>query len=369
MRLAEFIQRALARTGLDGDSAPMRRLGESLRRAVSPDAPASGEVLLERSGALPQDAAQLRELAPHPQPAGTPPGSFTTHQFASRAGARKYKLYVPGRALHRAPLVVMLHGCRQSADDLAAGTGMNRHADRQGFIVAYPEQSPEANASMCWNWFSARDQLRDAGEPSLIAGIVREVAARHDVDPRRIFIAGMSAGAAMALILGEAYPDLFAAVGVHSGVPYGSAHDLGSALSVMKGRGSAMPLASGVAAALRRKAARAVPVIVFHGDRDRTVQHANAEEIIEQAIEAHVAAAAATALSKSTHTGVAGGRAYTRTVHADATGRARVESWTLHGAGHAWSGGHPSGSFTDPDGPDASAEMIRFFLQLQEGDA
>jgi poly(hydroxyalkanoate) depolymerase family esterase len=265
-------------------------------------------------------------------------------------------------------MMVMLHGCTQSADDFATGTQMNRLADEHGFLVVYPEQAAHANASKCWNWFKPQDQLRGAGEPSLIAGIVREVAQQHGADPRRIFVAGLSAGAAMAVVLGETYPELFAGVGAHSGLPYGSAHDIPSALAAMKGgRSSIAGLKSvpGEAGAPRRKAVQAVPVIVFHGDRDHTVQQTNGAQIVRQAQEAHDATAEGHTLRASTQAGVAsGGRRFSRTVHADREGQVRIESWTLHGAGHAWSGGHAGGSYTDGTGPDASAEMVRFFMAL-----
>jgi poly(hydroxyalkanoate) depolymerase family esterase len=244
---------------------------------------------------------------------------------------------------------------------------MNRLADEHGFLVVYPEQSANANASKCWNWFRLQDQQRDAGEPSLIAGIVREVAQRHGADPRRIFVAGLSAGAAMAVVLGETYPELFAGVGAHSGLPYGSAHDIPSALAAMKGgRSGLQGLKSGPGGAggARRKAVQAVPIIVFHGDHDHTVHETNGETIVLHAQEAH-ACEVGGGMPITTQAGVAsGGRRFSRAVHADAKGQVRIESWTLHGGGHAWSGGHASGSYTDGAGPDASAEMMRFFLAL-----
>ena len=300
-------------------------------------------------------------------------GRFDAHVFSNAAGSRTYKVYVPAGTFDAPPpLVVMLHGCTQSADDFAAGTQMNRLADEQRFVVVYPEQGADSNPSKCWNWFKPQDQLRGAGEPSLIAGIVRTVAAQHGADARRIFVAGLSAGAAMALVLGEAYPDLFAAVGVHSGLPYGSAHDIPSALVAMKGGRSGMPglkNAASAAGAQHRTVVQAVPVIVFHGDRDHTVQHSNAAHIVQQARDAHGqqtgAARLNTTLSPATSTGLApGGRRFTRSVDTDAQGQVRIESWTLHGAGHAWSGGHASGTYTDSNGPDASREMLRFFMAL-----
>jgi poly(hydroxyalkanoate) depolymerase family esterase len=339
-RITDTIRRALATAGLDTTSGPTRGVTDTIQRALPPGGMA--------------------------KPAGAPArGTFATHEFGHHAGKLAYKLYIPTHAPRSPmPMVVMLHGCTQSAADFAAGTRMNRLAEEHGFLVVYPEQAAHANVSKCWNWFQSRDQVRDSGEPALIAGIVRDLARQHDVDPRRIFVAGLSAGAAMAVIMGQTYPELFAAVGVHSGLPYGSAHDIASALAAMKGdRSGGARRMPGAAASGRRKVAKAVPTIVFHGDRDHTVQHANAAEIVRQAAEAHRAAAGEPALRASTQRATApGGRSYSRTVHADATGQPRLESWTLHGAGHAWSGGDASGSYTDASGPDASAEMVRFFL-------
>jgi poly(hydroxyalkanoate) depolymerase family esterase len=294
------------------------------------------------------------------------PGTFETRDFSNAAGTRSYKLYVPARASEvPRPIVVMLHGCTQSADDFAAGTQMNRLADEHGFLVVYPEQATHANVSKCWNWFKQQDQVRDAGEPSLIAGIVREVTTRHGADPRRIFVAGLSAGAAMAVVLGETYPEVFAGVGAHSGLPYGSAHDIPSAMAAMKGGRSGLPGLKGMSAGLSKKAVQPVPIIVFHGDRDHTVQQTNGSEIVKQARDAHLAQAGDTNLASSTQSGKApGGRSYSRTVHANRSGEAQIESWTIQGAGHAWSGGDARGSYTDRKGPDASAEMVRFFLSL-----
>ncbi|WP_425258764.1 alpha/beta hydrolase family esterase [Rubrivivax sp. RP6-9] len=305
---------------------------------------------------------------PCPPPGGTQrPRRLESRTFSNAFGTRAYKVHVPA-APAEAPraMVVMLHGCTQSADDFAAGTQMNRLADAHGFLVVYPEQPAHANASKCWNWFRPQDQARDAGEPALVAGIVREVAQQHGVDPRRIFVAGLSAGAAMAVVLGETYPELFAGVGAHSGLPFGSAHDIPSALAAMKGgRGQPGPArVPGDAAGARRTGGQAVPVIVFHGDRDHTVQQTNGQAIVRQAQEAH-ARDAGGGLHVTTQAGLApGGRRFSRAVHTDALGRVRIEHWTLHGGGHAWSGGHASGSYTDGTGPDASAEMVRFFLAL-----
>src|SRR5450830_436175 len=203
-----------------------------------------------------------------PLPAGA---QFIAGSYRNHAGTRDYKLYIPssyhGQAM---PLVVMLHGCTQNPDDFAAGTQMNALAEEKQCFVAYPAQTQGANSSRCWNWFNAIDQQRGQGEPSLIAGITNEVIAQYGVDRKRVSVAGLSAGGAMAVIMGSTYPELYQAVGVHSGLPYASASDLSSALSAMRGtarRNHTGKTAAGAALA-------AIPIIVFHGDRDTTVSPA-----------------------------------------------------------------------------------------------
>lgn len=374
----ETIRHALACAGLDTQSGPMHGVTETIRRALAPGDIASAEVgkiatqdTLDVVARVVVDDPNLRQSASACRPEtgrAQVAGTFDTHAFSNRAGTRSYKLYVPGRIGDAPPLVVMLHGCTQSADDFAAGTRMNRLADEHGLLVVYPEQATSTNPSRCWNWFNAPDQVRDSGEPSLIAGIVRTVAERHGADPRRIFVAGLSAGAAMAVILGETYPELVAAVGAHSGLPYGCAHDIASAMAAMKGGRSGLAghrTTPGPVPAPRVKLARAVPTIVFHGDRDHTVQHSNGAEIVEQAARACQAQVGGANTRIREDSGTApGGRRYSRTVHVDANGQPHIEAWTVHGAGHAWSGGCASGSFTDGSGPDASAHMLRFFLAL-----
>jgi poly(hydroxyalkanoate) depolymerase family esterase len=373
----ETIQRALASAGLDTSSGPMREVTQTIQRALSAGgvpqaAQRTDDVqvidVAARTVATAQDeqSASDRES---PMGEKQPPGSFEKYEFSNHAGARAYKLYLPTAVANAPrPMLVMLHGCTQSADDFAAGTQMNRLADEHGFIVVYPEQATHANASKCWNWFKPQDQQRDAGEPALIAGIVREVARKHGADPRRIFVAGLSAGAAMAVVLGQTYPELFAGVGAHSGLPFAAAHDIPSALAAMKGGRSGIPnlQPTPVAAATPRKSAtQAVPLIVFHGDRDHTVHQKNGAQIVQQAEDAFVAQAGGAELRVNVQEGVApGGRRFRRAVHTNAAGQTCIEAWTLHGAGHAWSGGHPSGSYTERAGPDASAEMLRFFLAL-----
>ena len=372
------IQRALASAGLDTTTGPMHEVTETIRRAMAAggfaDAPPSadsGSVIdvEARTVADDDDADAARGREPPTDKARSGTGSVEAYRFNNGAGSRAYKVYVPaGPPGAPRAIIVMLHGCTQSADDFAAGTQMNRLADEHGLVVVYPEQDAQANNSKCWNWFKPQDQQRGAGEPSLIAGIAAEVAQRQGTDPHRVFVAGLSAGAAMAVVLGETYPELFAGVGAHSGLPYGSARDVPSALAAMKG-GSAGKKGLGAAAPPRGKAVQAVPVIVFHGDRDHTVQQSNGAHIVQQARDAYAAQRGGTGLHVDMQEGVAGGRGFTRTVHADADGQARIESWTVHGAGHAWSGGHASGSFTDGKGPDASAEMVRFFQALPRAGA
>ena len=291
---------------------------------------------------------------PGAAPASSRAGQFVSRSFSNAAGSRAYKLYVP-KALHAIPmpLVVMLHGCTQSADDFAAGTRMNELAEQLGFVVAYPEQSQAANNTRCWNWFEPVHQKREAGEPSLIAGITRQVMRDQPVDASRVYVAGLSAGGAAAAVMGAAYPDLYAAVGVHSGLALGSASNLVSALSAMQGRGAQRSAQAGQT--------HAVPTIVFHGDADRTVHPANSDAVI--------AGVGAKGLKVATEQGrAAGGLSYTRATGTAADGQVMIEQWTIHGAGHAWSGGSTAGSYTDPRGPDASREMLRFFLMHGHGE-
>jgi poly(hydroxyalkanoate) depolymerase family esterase len=269
--------------------------------------------------------------------------------YAGPTGSRRYMLYVPSGHSADVPasLVIMLHGCTQSPGDFAAGTRMNEAAEAGNFLVAYPEQTGAFNMQKCWNWFVDGDQRRDAGEPGIIAGITREIMAGHAVDPSRVYVAGLSAGGAMAAIMGEAYPDLYAAIGVHSGLAGGAAHDMPSAFVAMR---------QGAPGKARNGRHPPLPAIVFHGDKDTTVNVRNADCVIAQAT-------GGAALKVTSEDGaVPGGHGYTRLVREDAAGAAVVEQWTIHGAPHAWAGGASAGSYTDPHGPDATGEMVRFFV-------
>ncbi len=354
---------------------------------------------------LAPDGTDTPAPQPHPAPAGdapranerSPDGRCVDLSYRNAAGTRAYKLYVPaGDAAAARPLIVMLHGCTQGPDDFAAGTRMNALADRHGFLVAWPAQPQSANNSKCWNWFNTSDQHRDRGEPSLIAGIVGDIRSRHNVDADRIHIVGFSAGAAMAVVMAAEYPDLFASAAIHSGLGLGVAHDIPSALAVMRGGpGSGGPLAGGLpggpvaggslanglrsrgplagafpagsplSAGQRSQDAKSVtiPAIVFHGDRDTLVHPRNGEHIVQQ-WKMPAGASPEASFAPVTEQGQGpGGRPYTRRILHGTTEQPLLEHWRVHGGGHGWFGGSPAGSHTDPKGPDASSEIVRFFGQ------
>jgi poly(hydroxyalkanoate) depolymerase family esterase len=321
-------------------------------RPVSSAQPRMPGALLERKKAR-YGIGLRREIkrAPPSTPSVVPDGArFIESTYSSSAGSRAYKLFIPSRYQGRPlPLVVMLHGCTQSPDDFAAGTRMNFIAEEHNCFVVYPAQPSQANPAKCWNWFRTADQQRGRGEPSLVAGITRQIMREYSVDPKRVYVGGLSAGAAAAAVMGATYSDLYAAIGIHSGLACGAATDLPSALVAMRqGRSDRKVISND---------GSPVPTIVFHGDRDMTVHPNNGGQILHQSVGAMSA-------QKKVHRGqVPGGHAYTRTILSDAGGRGMLEHWNIHGAGHAWSGGSPAGSYTDPRGPDATREMLRFFLE------
>lgn len=326
----DLVARTLAQHGLTAGSMSGRPGAEALPQALS--------------GLM----SRLQSQGPASETVDIPNGArFAEDRFTCAAGTRRYRTYVPASAQEGAiGLVVMLHGCTQTPEDFSAGTGMNALAEKHRFIVVYPQQSRGDNAQSCWNWFSRGDQKRDRGEPAILAGLTREVIARHAIPEDQVFVAGLSAGAAMAVILGGVYPDVFKAVGAHSGLPAGSARDVPSAFSAMAGREAV--------SAARTAATRS---IVFHGDADATVHPSNGEQIVRQALEGGPGQSLQTE-----DAGTGGGRSYRRFTTYDDAGREAVEHWVIEGLGHAWSGGQSAGSYTDPKGPDASTEMVRFFF-------
>lgn len=290
------------------------------------------------------------------------PRAFTEATYHHPTGHRNYKLYgAPAAGAQPVPLVVMLHGCKQSPDDFALGTRMNQHADSRGCMVLYPAQSRLANGYGCWNWFNPKDQVGEAGETALLGGMIRHVMDSHPVDPQQVVVLGLSAGAAMAVNLVCACPDLVRGVGVHSGLPYGAAQDAMAALKAMK---------EGASTVLDwPQESLAIPTIVFHGDSDEVVHPVNSEQLLAQRTGAPWQKTADSALqtplstpAQSETTPAGALRSYTRRVYLGHDGKTRHEHWLVHGAGHAWSGGDARGSYTDPAGPDATREMLRFLL-------
>lgn len=321
----------------------LRRLFGRRKPLAAPAADAAAKTI-DAEVLMPEPERIVAALPAEVLPSG---GQFIAQSFTNTAGTRNYKLFIPaGQRDPKRPLILMLHGCAQSPDDFAAGTRMNKCAQEHGCYVAYPEQTKAANASKCWNWFNSADQVRGSGEPSLLAGIAQAIAAEHNIDTRRIYVAGLSAGGAAAAVLAETYPDVFAAIGVHSGLACGSARDMTSAFMAMGGKPQTAA----------NKPSVFVPTIVFHGDRDTTVHPRNAADVVARA-QSNVNVQT---LIESSN---AAGRAYTRSVYRDRKGVSLIEDWQIHGAGHAWSGGCTKGSFADPKGPDASREMLRFFLE------
>jgi poly(hydroxyalkanoate) depolymerase family esterase len=364
--------------GADPPIETTSRVVNDAPRPMAPSQPGSTERTLRRSPGPPRSFRGVRRppgglpgtipvaragiLTPASVSAG---GRFVERSYTNRAGTRAYKLYIPSGYIGQAvPLVIMLHGCTQSPDDLASGTRMNLLAEEHTFLVAYPAQAAAANSSRCWNWFEVADQQRGRGEPSLIAGITREIVGEYHVAADRVYVAGMSAGGAMAAIMGATYPDLYAAIGVHSGLAPGAAHDLPTAFAAMR---HGQPV-------IKRQntptegSTRILPAILFHGDRDTTVHLRNADHLLAHYWAANNAGGrdgTGVPVPRVTERRgrVPGGHAYTCATYHDAGGRVMVELWTVHGLGHAWSGGDLPGSHTDPKGPDASAEIVRFFHQ------
>ena len=365
-----------AKPGTRADKTPQTLLiGSNAASAAGPSAesgaaakPKSGNGLW-RNGAPRQSLKTVMDALQRGRPGFTAPAArkptilpriadgarYEQRNFSCAEGARDYRIYVPGGLSQPAEgLLLMLHGCTQTADDFACGTGMNELAELHNLIILYPEQSRAENPSVCWNWFRPQDQRRGAGEPSILAALTQQIAEEFKVKRGRAFTAGLSAGGAMAATLGAVYPDIYCAIGVHSGLAHGAAHDVPSAFAAMRGD---ITYATGSPADQSWNDTGRTPRIVFHGSGDGTVHPSNADRVFGASDDA-AAASAESGVS-------AGGRRYHRTIVASSNQDSARELWMIEDSGHAWSGGSATGSFTDPVGPDASAEMVRFFLQAK----
>lgn len=346
-RLAEAT--ALIQRTLGGD-VPVAPASQPRQRHQAHAGPQRVRECLRRAPSLREHLPRLPDLGGLPTPgapssAPDPPGSVRTGMYAGSAGSRPYRLYVPSTPVDGPrPLLVMLHGGTQDAAAFAAATAMDAVAEEHGLLVVYPEQVTSANAMRYWNWFSPADQTRGSGEPAILAGLISELVNTEHADPSRVYVAGFSAGAAMAAVLASTHPDVVAAVGIHSGLPAGAAHDMVSAFAAMRSPGPV------------RRLTQPVPAITFHGDTDPIVGIANSHSLGEQ-----FGVGTTNQIESGT---AAGGRAYTvsRQTEQDAV---LLEQWIVNGLGHSWSGGRAGGSYTDPSGPDASREMVRFFLAHQ----
>ena len=344
---------ALIRKALSGESAPAGENGDS---NAPPTRPSAKVIPLAPRRPLGETLRALRvrpimppSLPDAPSPAPELGERFLRRAYHGPAGSLDYRLYIPADAERRdLALVIMLHGCTQSPEDFALGTRMNALAEEFGLIVAYPHQTRLANPQGCWNWFDRRHQNRSSGEPAKLAGLAQALAKEFDVRRERVFAAGLSAGGAMAEVLAATYPDVFEAVGIHSGLPYKSAADVPSAFAAMKGTPALDP-------APLAASGRHVRKIIFHGMADSTVNPVNGEHIFDEAERGE-------ALTRSDLDWPIEGGRVSRTAVKDADGRAVAEQWLVEGGGHAWFGGDPRGSFTQTVGLDASRVMVRFFL-------
>lgn len=302
-------------------------------------------------------------------------GAWQSGIARANLGSRQYKLWIPAALDPQkpAPLVMMLHGCTQRGEDLAAISGMNSLADRERFLVIYPEQSRRANFLKCWNWFEAHHQARGAGEPAILAEVVREMQRLYNVDADRVYVAGVSAGGAMAVVMGAAYPDLFAAIGVFAGVEFKAATSRTSAFGLLR-HGAPDPVRQGrlafeaMSVGVRERPKTRMPVIVFQGSHDHRVPRGAADQVIAQWAETNACMAGSSGekadpLMEQVREGsVTNGYTFTRHVYSDGDGLL-MEKWIVHGLGHAWSGSPQPSRYGDPKGPNASAEIWRFFRE------
>ncbi|PIV73379.1 MAG: esterase [Rhodobacteraceae bacterium CG17_big_fil_post_rev_8_21_14_2_50_65_11] len=311
----------------------MRKAGAAIRRLGSIPLPGTRADAAQQAPRIPAEARYL------------------TRKHRSAAGSRGYRLYLPAsRPARPRGLILMLHGCDQTPDDFAIGTHMNALAEKHGLALAYPAQTRRQNRGACWNWFKPRNQVRGTGEPAILAALTRKLMREFGLGRDHVFVAGLSAGGAMATILADLYPDVFAAAGVHSGLARGAAWNTLSAMSAMRKGGAPKGLV-----ALLPHQAGSVRRIIFQGESDRTVHPLNAGYLVAAEMGEDVAP---TKVGK----GTVRGRDYSRSLFTSPEGKVLVELWMIEGTGHAWSGGRAGGAYTDTKGPDASAQMVRFFL-------
>ena len=348
---------------IDATRLIQRALGIETYRPSQSQSYKTGTLLLTEPDGEPITVEAAQVATPIPTVLKSRPSGFAKHDFVYANEQYAYRLYVPASsesASSLLPVVVMLHGCKQDAADFASGTSMNALAEQKKCLVVYPEQRTKANGMRCWNWFEPAHQKRDSGEPGMVAALIGEVLANlaNTADPTRVYICGLSAGGAMAALIANLYPELFAAVGVHSGLPSGAASDAMSAFKAMR---SGAPRG-----AMPSKSDNAMPTIVFHGGADKTVYPVNGDDVVNAAL--NTLSASGVLLEKlPTVEGVVAGRPSRRrthrTIYRAANGKSYVEYWTIQSGPHAWSGGSATGSYTDPQGPDASCAMLEFFLQ------
>ncbi len=334
-------------------------------------APLPLRAMVRAAGILPALAltASCASAGPGAAPATTEirGGVVVTGTIELQGESRSYQAFVP--AAHRPgvalPLLVVLHGCTQTATDIAIGSRMNEVAEDLGFLVLYPEQPDRYQIQRCWRWYDPEHRARDSGEPAAIAAMTREVAELYGTDPDRVYVAGISAGALMALSAALAYPDLYAAVGVHSGGAYGVASDVGGALALMRNGAPGAVAAADDAWRSMGEHARLLPLIVLHGEADAVVQPRNADDLLAQW--RALATRNGRPLTAEEDSLEENGRQVRRVRYRAGTGSAAgevvIERWMIAGLGHAWSGGSPEGSYSDPQGPEASRVIMRFLLE------
>jgi poly(hydroxyalkanoate) depolymerase family esterase len=305
------------------------------------------------------------------RPAWAAAGTWKQYTYSGSAGSRVYDVYTPYgyTPAARVPLVMMLHGCNQTPLDLALGTRMNDLADSKQFIAVYPQET--GTYLNCWQWFMLADQARGSGEPAILAGITHSVmsnTALWNVNPGQVFVTGISAGGAMAVVMGATYPDLYSAIGVGSGAEYKAATDAASAGQVRFSGGPSPTTVGGAAYQAMGSFARVVPVIVFHGTSDTVVYPINGVQVVQQWMQTDHLASANTynpsysSPSATIYGQVPGGQAYTVRKWNNSAGTEIEEYWTVTGMGHAWSGGSTAGSLTDPYGPSETTNMFAFFI-------